>query len=977
VLAIGRLRQHQTVSATLILLVVLHVCFFPFVWGDKTLLSASRGGVPSIMPNGAWYGGSQGPATFRGNDMGASGWVSEPDAALVRHQYFAEKHLPLWNPYQSYGAPLAANMQSQPFHPLFGLLALSPGPRTYNLFILARFLLAGLFTYLYLRLFLSFTASVAGGIACMLSGYFILFFNMPHLSVEIFIPAVFLATERLLRDESMRNVGLSIAITFLCIVGGMPESAFLALVFGGSYFLYRLVTDARLRGAAGRHLKYFVFAQGMGLALAGFLLIPFVEFMRLSFDSHQPANLHGLIVGLKHDRWGLSIFTYVVPTLFGTAWGNAARGLSGYEDLRGFAGVAPMLFAAIAVFGLVRHRDRYPTLFFFGAAIAIVLKRYGAPGVNWIGHLPLFQLIEFRKYDEPLLAFAVAVLGAFGVEQVLSGMVNRRRMVTSILAMLALLMAAGTLSWPKVTTAKVPPNVYYLSLAGAGGILFLAAVLLLGPAKPAARAWMPAALLALLTTDMAGQYIYPVYYVQTRSARDDSNPYRGAPYIDCLMTRTEGCERVFGRDGILHPGWAGSFQLEDIRGLDAMYYRKYFDFIRFFLRDQIPPGDRGELTNRFTGMRWPAIDHPLERRLLQLSSVKFLLSTETYTPEGRAQEIIEQNRGRLIPGRENLIEVRTFTIGGETKPVLFEHPPYERLPFRFTVTPDSREFLFSVAMQPAVYDGSMPICGAGVQFRLEVRDSAGSIRELYARYIDPKHNLAERRWIPGAVDLSGYMGQTVELLFTTAPGPAGDTCAAWGGWGDPHLNGDTGESDFKLVYDRGVKIYEYRETLPRAALFSTVELVADDGAALARLGSPAFDIFGTAVISTKGLPASDWAALDRLTRMARERVRAARIIAYSSQEARIDALTERPALLMLNDSDYPGWNVYVDGRRSHWITANYLFRGVLLAPGRHFVRFTYEPASFRTGAAISAAALVCLAGFVLWRLRIAKTHLVQ
>jgi uncharacterized membrane protein YfhO len=100
-----------------------------------------------------------------------------------------------------------------------------------------------------------------------------------------------------------------------------------------------------------------------------------------------------------------------------------------------------------------------------------------------------------------------------------------------------------------------------------------------------------------------------------------------------------------------------------------------------------------------------------------------------------------------------------------------------------------------------------------------------------------------------------------------------------------------------------------------------------------------------------------------------ERVRAAGILSYASQEVTIDAAVERPTLLVLNDSDYPGWKVYVDGRRSHWITANYLFRGVLLQPGRHLVRFAYEPASFATGAAISGAGIVCLAGFAWWRRR--------
>jgi hypothetical protein len=982
------LAKRQTLSAILLLVLVLHLCFFPFIWGNKTLLAGSRGITASILPNGAFYGGSQGPAISRGNDMGAAGWLPDPDAALVHHQYFREKHLPLWNPYISYGTPLAANMQSQPFYPLFDLFALDPGPRLYNFFILARFLLLGLCTYLYLRLFLPFVPSIAGGIACMLSGYYILFYNMPHLSVEILIPALFLATERLFREQSTGNVMLSAATAFLCIVGGMPESAFLTLAFGGVYFLFRLTAGPQARASRAAQLKYFLFAQGLGLALAAFLLVPFFEFMKLSFDTHQPANLHGYILGLQHDVLGISLFTYVIPMLFGPAWPSIARGLGGIDSLRGFMGVVQILFAVVAIGGLTRRpENRFPgerrfTLFFFASALVIVSKRYGAPAINWIGRLPFCRLILFPKYEEPLLGFALAVLCAYGIHQVLTDTVSRRRLIVSVLIVFGVLAAALAFSLPPVRAANAPPHAFYLSLAGAGAVLFLAALVLLGPARPASRIWLPAALPILLAMEMAGNYLYPVYYVLTRSASDDANPYRGAPYIDYLKARTGAQERVVGRKGVLHPDWAGVFQLGDIRGVDAMYYRKYYDFVRFLLREDIPPGARGDLVNSFTGFRWPAFDSPLKQRLLQLSSVKFLLSMEPYMlAPGRAQEIIGQNEGRLLPGRENLIELRAFTISGETKPVLYEHPPYERLPFRTTITPAGREFRFSVALQPAVYDGSMPVCGGGVEFRLEIRDSAGGIRPLYDRYTDPKHNPAERRWIPGSVDLSEYIGQTIELLFTTAAGPGGDTCAAWAGWGDPRFSGDTAAPvAFRLVYDHEIRIYEYADYLPRAALFSRVEVVQDDAAALARLGSRALDIFQTAVVSPAGLAPADTAAIRSLNSQPPERVRAANILSYTSQEVKIDAAVERPALLVLNDSDYPGWKVYVDGQRSHWITANYLFRGVLLRPGRHLVRFSYEPASFAVGAAISGAGLICLAGFAVWRRRrpdsrVAETHL--
>jgi hypothetical protein len=971
------LAKRQTFAATLFLVLALHLCFFPFIWGDKTLLAGSRG-VPSVMPDGALYGGSQGPAIYRGNDMGASAWVLEAFAPLVRHQYFAEKTPPLWNPYQAYGAPLAANMQSQPFSPLYILFALNPGPRTYNLFILCRLLVAGLCAYLYLRLFLPFAPSLAGGLVSMLSGYHILFFNMPHLSVDVLMPALFLGIERLLRQQTTRNVLLTAAVIFLSIAGGMPESTLLLLSFGCAYFLFRLLSDRSIRCAARRQVAYFVCASVLGFALAAFLLAPFIEFLRVSFDMHQVKNL-GHIGGLDHDRFGLSIFTYVLPMLFGTAWKAIAPGLGGFATLRDFFGILALLFALIAVGSLpgnLRRRisgEARLIAFFSGAAAVVLLKRYGSPLVNWIGYLPFFDLVRFQKYEEPILAFSVAALCAFGLSQVLTQQASRRRLVLSLLAALLMLAGIGAISLTAVLGANAETHPFYLSLGGAAAVLFVAAVLLLGPETLDGRKarWLAGSLLALLACELAGNYVYPVYYVATQSATDAANPYRGAPYIGFLKSNIAAHERIFGRDGILHPDWAGSFQLADIRGLDAMYYWKYLHFVRSFLWAEVPRAAGGDLLDRFTGGNEHAFETPMKRRLLQLSSVKYVLSMRSFAIDSQfVQDLLAQNTGRLAPGRESLIEGRTFTISGETKPVLYEHPFYERLPFRTSITPGRREFFFSVAMQPAVYDGTIPLCGDGVDFRLEIRDGAARLRLLYDRYVDPKHNPAERRWIPGSVDLSRYMGQDVELLFTTTAGPRGDTCAAWAGWGDPHFNGDApAQAVFRKVYDHEIKIYECPDRLPRAALFSNAELAADDEAALARLAAPSLDIFQTAVVTSTGLSQADLAAIRRLSAQPQERVRTARIVSYTSRQVEIDAAVERPALLVLNDSDYPGWNVYVDGRRSHWITANYLFRGVLLPPGRHLVRFAYEPASFAVGAAVSGAACICLAGFAVWRKR--------
>src|SRR6185295_6295777 len=163
------------------------VIFFPFVIGSKTLLLSSWD-APSVMNNGA-YDLSPVPVRIgRTPDPGAPAWVTEPWLKLMQQQFWTEHALPLWNPYSAYGTPLAAAMQPQPYFPLTLLTSLHVSPWTYNLLLVGRLLLAGVLMFLFMRLFLSALPSAAAAVTFMLTGYFTIYINMPHLSVEVVTP---------------------------------------------------------------------------------------------------------------------------------------------------------------------------------------------------------------------------------------------------------------------------------------------------------------------------------------------------------------------------------------------------------------------------------------------------------------------------------------------------------------------------------------------------------------------------------------------------------------------------------------------------------------------------------------------------------------------------------------------------------------------------------------------------------------------
>lgn len=79
----------------------------------------------------------------------------------------------------------------------------------------------------------------------------------------------------------------------------------------------------------------------------------------------------------------------------------------------------------------------------------------------------------------------------------------------------------------------------------------------------------------------------------------------------------------------------------------------------------------------------------------------------------------------------------------------------------------------------------------------------------------------------------------------------------------------------------------------------------------------------------------------------------AKIVKYSDREVIIESNFTNSGFLVLNDTYYPGWKVFVNGEEKEIIQANYLMRAVALSKGSHTVRFYYDPIYFKIGSVIS------------------------
>lgn len=168
----------------------------------------------------------------------------------------------------------------------------------------------------------------------------------------------------------------------------------------------------------------------------------------------------------------------------------------------------------------------------------------------------------------------------------------------------------------------------------------------------------------------------------------------------------------------------------------------------------------------------------------------------------------------------------------------------------------------------------------------------------------------------------------------------------------------SGERPLTLIANQGAAwVYERARVLPLARLVSEVEVIGDEAAAIARIHQPDFDPAATVILAATPPCAVDAGAGG--TAVITERRDGYWQIATDSPGA---------SLLVLSETDYPGWRVLVDGRPAQSLTAYTTVRAVCVPAGAHTVAWSFVPLVYAWGGLLTLMGLG-LVGTAVWQAR--------
>jgi len=308
--------------------------------------------------------------------------------------------LPLWNPYNALGMPLAFNWQSAVFS-LPNLVGyLFPLRLMYTVQVLMTLCLAGTGAYVLGRVLrLSVLACALAGTVFELSGPFFVWLGWPIASVVAWTGWLFAAVILIIRGRHrIRDVAFFAVAFAFAVFAGEPDTLVLLVMALVVFAVVLLVLHARARGAHAtlRPFGDLVAAGVAGICLGAPLLLPGLQLV-----SGSTRNTGG---GAQNAQKALSV-AYLYRTAFPWLIGSPL-----FHEYK-YIGIIAVVLALGGV--IFRHRVA-EVVALAGVAVVMAVLAFTPQAISVVNGLPGLHAVRLPR-ALMFFTFAVAMLAGVGL----------------------------------------------------------------------------------------------------------------------------------------------------------------------------------------------------------------------------------------------------------------------------------------------------------------------------------------------------------------------------------------------------------------------------------------------------------------------------------------------------------------------------------------------------------------------------------
>jgi hypothetical protein len=357
-------------------------------------------------------------------------------------------HVPLWNPDLFGGMPFVAGMHGDQLYPTAWLRLVLPTHIAMNLGFVIHYVLAGVFTYWFLRRWrVSWTGAVVGGLAYQLSGVIGSYVSPGHdgkLFVTAMLPLLLVGLTLGIRDRRLEGYAIGALAVGLIMLSPHPQMAEFALLAAGMFTLFLVFGDGSVTTTRDRlialGLALAAVIVGVGISAAQYL--PFYAY--IPYSPRAASVLNDFAFSAAYGIPWSHVPEFVIPRFTGESFSRTYWGPNGVKLHSEYLG---LLAVALAVTGATDKGRRRMVIWML--AIAAVFLLIGLSSATPFYRL-WWEFVPFAKSTRApgmalfVVSFVTATLAAFGTDRVMSEKAPRFAAVAMVVGgAVALLGIAG------------------------------------------------------------------------------------------------------------------------------------------------------------------------------------------------------------------------------------------------------------------------------------------------------------------------------------------------------------------------------------------------------------------------------------------------------------------------------------------------------------------------------------------------------